>query len=188
MIFYIINNIVTYVYNIVWALSIFFSKETILFLYCLYCLLYCMYYLQYCLEKNYVVCIVYNIVGVCVLIQYGFVLFIHHRYLLSRFLLFFIGIIVLHIGYIVTLKWQQYFTTIHTINKKWKSLPKNNGSIWLIYCEKWSKNIVTLPTLFRNTQKWKLFPKTIIANFFNCLHCYYCFMYCVYCIVLFDIV
>jgi hypothetical protein len=58
------------------------------------------------------------------LIQYGFVLFIHHRYLLSRFLLFFIGIIVLCIGYIVTLKWQQYFTTIVTIIEQWKSLPK----------------------------------------------------------------
>jgi len=82
IIFYIINNIVTYVYNIVWALSIFFFKQTILFLYCLYCLLYCMYCLQYCLEKNYVVCIVYNIVDFCVLVQYGFVLFIHLWYLL----------------------------------------------------------------------------------------------------------
>ncbi len=41
--------------------------------------------------------------------------FIHHWYLLSRFLLFFIGIIVLCIVFIVTLKWQQYYTTILTI-------------------------------------------------------------------------
>jgi hypothetical protein len=86
-----------------------FVLFAILFCYCLYCL-------WYCLRKNYVVCIVYNIVGFCVLIQYGFVLFIHHRYLLSRFLLFSIANIVLCIVLIVTLKWQQYYTTIFTIN------------------------------------------------------------------------
>jgi hypothetical protein len=129
----------------------FFSNKQYCFcIVCIVCCIVCIVYNIVCKKLccYHVVCIVYNIVGFCVLIQYGFVLFIHHRYLLSRFLLFFIGIIVLCIGYIVTLKWQQYFTTIHTINKKWKTLPKNNWSIWLIYCEKWSKNIVTLSHFF----------------------------------------
>ena len=129
----------------------FFPKKQYCFcIVCIVCCIVCIVYNIVCKKLccYHVVCIVYNIVGFCVLIQYGFVLFIHHRYLLSRFLLFFIGIIVLCIGYIVTLKWQQYFTTIHTINEKWKTLPKNNWSKWLIYCQKWSKNIVTQSHFF----------------------------------------
>ena len=72
----------------------FFFDQTILFYYCCHCLCYCGYCLQYCFGKNNIVYIVYYIVGVCALVQYSFVLFIHHWYLLSRFLLFFIGIIV----------------------------------------------------------------------------------------------
>ena len=109
----------TYVYNIVWALSIFFPKKQYCFcIVCIVCCIVCIVYNIVCKKLccYHVVCIVYNIVGVCVLIQYGFVLFIHHRYLLSRFLLFSIANIVLCIVLIVTLKWQQYYTTIFTIN------------------------------------------------------------------------